>query len=105
MKPLLYKFSVSSSYTGSRQYAGLAEPAEPHEKARMKEFSRRNCSKVEPHPARCHFTVEDLSQSLVFRLGVAKLDVLVRVPGEARPPQRDFGPSARRVVVDQSEGV
>lgn len=80
-------------------------PAERHNKPRMKRCPGENCSKQGQNPAGFHFTVKDLSQSLVFRLGVAKLDVFVRVPGEAGAPQRDPGHIGRRLVIEQIEGV
>lgn len=50
-------------------------------------------------------TVKDQVQGLVSHLGVAKLDVFVRVPGEAGPQQPDPGHPAGEVVVEELEGV
>ena len=52
---------------------------------------------------RVYFTCESLGQALV-RVWVAELDVLVGVPGDAGPVQRD-GDEAGGTVVPQREGV
>lgn len=50
-------------------------------------------------------TFKHLSQRHVFRLGVAVLDVFVRVPGEALPQQWNLESVARRAEIPESEGV
>lgn len=50
-------------------------------------------------------TIKHLCQRHVSRLGVAVLDVFVRVPGETLPQQRNLESVARRVNIIDSEGV
>lgn len=50
-------------------------------------------------------TIKHLCQRQVSCLGVAVLDVFVRVPGEALPQQRNRESVARRAEITESEGV
>lgn len=50
-------------------------------------------------------TIKHLFQRHASHLGVAVLDVFVRVPGKALPQERNLESVARRVDITESEGV